>query len=62
MKLVLLALAAGCMQTNSVPPEARWSGPYHKGSGNGRGYSIWLEPNLTAADDAALARKRDAVQ
>jgi hypothetical protein len=66
MKLVLLALAvcltAGCTQTNSVPSEARWSGPYHKGSGSGRGYPLWLDANMTAADYEALAGKADAAQ
>jgi outer membrane biogenesis lipoprotein LolB len=66
MKLVLLTLAtcllAGCTQTNSVPPDARWSGPYHKGSGSGRGYPLWLQQNMTLADYEALAGKSDAAQ
>jgi hypothetical protein len=66
MKLVLLALAAcllaSCTQTSSVPPDARWSGPYHKGSGSGRGYPFWLDPSTLAADIEAIAGKSDAAQ
>src|SRR5262245_17175334 len=65
MKLLLalaVSLLAGCTQLTPVPPEARWSGPYHKGSGSGRGYPLWLAPNLTTADYEALAGKSDVAQ
>jgi hypothetical protein len=66
MKLVFLTLAvwvlAGCTQLPSVPPDERWSGPYHKGSGSGRGYPIWLDNRLGAIDHEVAARDRDNLQ
>jgi hypothetical protein len=64
MKLVYLTLAvwtlAGCTQLPPVPPEERWSGPYHKGSASGRGYPLWLDQSILAADDEAIAHKNEA--